>query len=159
MGIRPGPTHPAVTSMVEHTGPVTVRALRLLEAFSPDKPELSLSDLARRADLPVSTTHRLAADLLDWGALERDDRGRYHIGLRLWEIASLAPRALVLRELALPVAAGVDRAEQHRHDQVAQRNLRAVVAAVGLGEQRGQFGVGVDVRDIPDGSGQRGHGQ
>lgn len=92
-----------MTSTVEHTGPVTVRALRLLEAFTPDKPELSLSDLARRAGLPVSTTHRLAADLLDWGALERDDRGRYHIGLRLWEIASLAPRGLVLRELALPV--------------------------------------------------------
>ncbi|MFC9769506.1 helix-turn-helix domain-containing protein [Rhodococcus jostii] len=36
------------------------------------QPELSLSDLARRADLPVPTTHRLAADLLDWGALERD---------------------------------------------------------------------------------------
>ena len=93
-----------MTAMAEHTGSVTNRALRLLEAFSPDRTELTLSDLARRAGLPISTTHRLAADLVEWGALERDDHtGKYHVGLRLWEIASLAPRGLVLRELALPV--------------------------------------------------------
>ena len=34
--------------------------------------------------------------------LERDEEGTFHIGLRLWEIASLAPRGLGLRELALP---------------------------------------------------------
>src|SRR5262249_59987301 len=28
--------------------------------------------------------------------------GQYHIGLRLWEIASLAPRGLGLREASLP---------------------------------------------------------
>src|ERR1019366_1456615 len=39
-------------------------------------------------------------------------------------------------------SAGVDRAEQHWHDQVAQRNLAAVVAAVGLREQRRQLPVG-----------------
>ena len=32
-------------------------------------------------------------------------------------------------------AAGIDRAEQHRHDEVAERDRRAVMAAVGLGEQ------------------------
>ncbi|OBG44804.1 IclR family transcriptional regulator [Mycobacterium alsense] len=87
-----------------HTGPVTIRALRLLETFTPDRQELSLSELARRAGLPLSTAHRLALDLLAWGAIERDERtGLFHIGLRLWEIASLAPRGLVLREIALPV--------------------------------------------------------
>lgn len=87
-----------------HTGPVTVRALKLLETFTPERSELTLSELARLSGLPLSTTHRLALDLLDWGAIERDERtGRFHIGLRLWEIASLAPRGLVLREMALPV--------------------------------------------------------
>ena len=37
-----------------------------------------------------------------WGALERDDDGRYRIGLRLWELGALAPRGLGLREAALP---------------------------------------------------------
>ena len=56
-------------------------------------------------------------------------------------------------------AAGVDRAEQHRHDQVPERDLRAVAAAVGLGEQGRQFLVGVDVRDVAGGPGQRARGQ
>jgi DNA-binding IclR family transcriptional regulator len=83
---------------------VTSRALRILEAFRADRRELSLSQLARSADLPLSTTHRLADELVRWGALERDRRdrrGRYRIGLRLWEIGALAPR-LGLREVALP---------------------------------------------------------
>src|SRR5690349_24337055 len=50
----------------------------------------------------MATTHRLAAELTTWGALERDSRGRYRIGLRLWEVGSLAPRGLGLREIALP---------------------------------------------------------
>lgn len=92
------------TARATHTGPVAVRALSLLESFTPDHPELGLSEMARRAGLPLSTTHRLALDLVEWGALERNDQtGRFHIGLKLWEIASLAPRGTVLRELALPV--------------------------------------------------------
>lgn len=88
----------------EQPGPVTTRALRLLETFTPDRTELTLSEMARRAGLPVSTAHRLAADLAAAGALERNERtGKFHIGLHLWEIASLAPRGTVLREVALPV--------------------------------------------------------
>ena len=52
-------------------------------------------------------------------------------------------------------AAGVDRPEQYRHDQVPERDLRTVAAAVGLGEQVRQFLVGVDVRDVAGGPGQR----
>src|SRR5262245_40676250 len=84
------------------TGSVTGRALSVLEAFSPAAPVLKLTDIARHADLPLTTAHRLVGDLLDWGALEREPGGGYRIGLRLWEIAALAPRALGLRELALP---------------------------------------------------------
>ena len=54
-----------------------------------------------------------------------------------------------------PQAAGVDRAEQHRHHQVPERHLRVVMTAVGLGEQGRQFLAGVDVRDVARGPGQR----
>lgn len=86
----------------ERTGPVVARALRVLGAFTPDRRSLTLSELARCAGLPVSTAHRLAGELVAWGALERDADGRYTVGLRLWEIGSLAPRGLGLRERALP---------------------------------------------------------
>jgi DNA-binding IclR family transcriptional regulator len=81
---------------------VTGRVLRLLEAFTAERPELALTDLSRRADLPLTTTHRLVGELATWGALERGEDGRYRIGLRLWEVGALAPRGLGLRESAMP---------------------------------------------------------
>jgi DNA-binding IclR family transcriptional regulator len=81
---------------------VTGRAFAVLEAFTPDRPALPLSEIARRAGLPLTTTHRLVAELCASAALERGADGAYRIGLRLWEIASLAPRGVPLREAALP---------------------------------------------------------
>ncbi|WP_344784410.1 IclR family transcriptional regulator [Microbacterium kribbense] len=76
--------------------------LAILDAFRPAEPELTLSQIAARAKLSKPTAHRRVAELVDWGALERDESGVFRIGVRLWEVASLAPRVLPLRELALP---------------------------------------------------------
>src|SRR3989440_13045142 len=81
---------------------VTSKVVSILNAFSPVHPELSLGELARRAGLPVSTTYRLASELVDWGGLERADGSGYRIGLRLWEGGSLSPRSKTLNELVLP---------------------------------------------------------
>lgn len=81
---------------------VTSRVLSILETFSPDRIELSLSDISRRTGLPLTTAHRLVGELTEWGALERAESGRYRVGLRLWEVAALAPRGLRLRESAMP---------------------------------------------------------
>lgn len=63
---------------------------------------MTLSEIAYWAGLPLSTAHRLVGELVQWGALERDGDDRYHVGLRLWEIAALSPRSAGLREVALP---------------------------------------------------------
>ena len=81
---------------------VTSKVVALLDAFSPTEPELSLNELARRTGLPVSTTYRLASELVGWGGLERASGSGYRIGLRLWEIGSLAPRGETVRDVALP---------------------------------------------------------
>jgi DNA-binding IclR family transcriptional regulator len=101
------------------TGSVIVRALHLLGTFSAEHPELTLTELARRSGFPLTTTHRLVGDLASWGALERGQDGRYRIGLRLWETASLAPRGLGLRELALPFLEDLS--------QVTQENVQLAV--------------------------------
>ncbi|HTP21403.1 MAG TPA: IclR family transcriptional regulator [Solirubrobacteraceae bacterium] len=80
----------------------TARGFAVLDAFTPASPALTLSEIARRAALPLTTVHRLVGELCAAGALERDRDGSYRIGLRLWEIASLAPRGVPLREAALP---------------------------------------------------------
>jgi DNA-binding IclR family transcriptional regulator len=85
-----------------HGEPVVDRALGLLGAFDAAHPRLTLSALSRRASIPLSSTRRLAERLVHWGALERDRDGMYVIGLRLFEVASLAPRGLGLRQVAMP---------------------------------------------------------
>jgi DNA-binding IclR family transcriptional regulator len=81
---------------------VTSKVTALLGAFSPPCPELSLNELARLTELPLSTTYRLVTELVDWGGIERVEGGGYRIGLRLWEIGSLAPRTTNLRDIATP---------------------------------------------------------
>jgi DNA-binding IclR family transcriptional regulator len=81
---------------------VADRVAALLAAFDVEHSAMTLSDLARRAVLPLTTTHRLAGELSRTGLLERDEDGHYRIGLRLWEIATSASRAVDLREAALP---------------------------------------------------------
>jgi DNA-binding IclR family transcriptional regulator len=82
--------------------PVLDRAFRILAAFEPARRSLSLAALSRRAGLPKPTALRLARKLVQWGALEQAANGEYVVGLRLLEIASLAPRGHGLRAAALP---------------------------------------------------------
>jgi DNA-binding IclR family transcriptional regulator len=82
--------------------PVVDRAFALLAAFDARNRRLTLGQLARRSGIPTSSTLRLAGRLVAWGALERDAEGLFSIGLRLWEVASLAPRGQGLKQVALP---------------------------------------------------------
>ncbi|WP_018332196.1 IclR family transcriptional regulator [Actinomycetospora chiangmaiensis] len=77
------------------------RALTVLGAFTDASPELALADIVTLTGLPPATAHRIVAELVAWGALERVGRGRYRVGLRLWRIGALAPAARTLREAAL----------------------------------------------------------
>lgn len=78
------------------------RLLDVLGSFEQAHPALTLTQIARRADLPLPTAHRLVRTLTEWGALERAEDGRYQVGLRLWEVAVLAPRGVGLRQAAMP---------------------------------------------------------
>ncbi|MFD5648706.1 IclR family transcriptional regulator [Streptomyces sp. NPDC127039] len=102
------------------------RLLSVLAAFDTGHPALPLSDIARRARLPLTTAHRLVADLAAFGALERDASGAYHIGLRMWELAALAPRGLALRETARPFMEDLYEAT-HENVQLAVRDHLDVV--------------------------------
>lgn len=96
------------------------RALRVLEAFDPSSNELSLTQIATRTSMPVSTAHGIVAELVKLGLLER--RGRELIlGVRLWEVAVRAPGVFGLRETALPHLEEVrDRLQQHAQLAILQ---------------------------------------
>jgi DNA-binding IclR family transcriptional regulator len=83
-------------------GPQSVhRAIAILGAFSDADPELSLTSIAARTSLPVSTTYRLAQALLHDGLLERSGDGeRYRIGSGLVALAAPALHRLNVHTLA-----------------------------------------------------------
>ena len=78
------------------------RALAVLDTFSNERSEQTLGAICATTGLPSATAHRLVTELVGWGALERVGRGRYRIGLRLWQLGSLAPEPRALRDVALP---------------------------------------------------------
>ncbi|GJF24580.1 IclR family transcriptional regulator [Streptomyces sp. HO565] len=118
------------------------RLLSVLAAFDHEHPALCLTDISRRAGLSLTTAHRLVGALTAWGALERDDAGLYHVGLRLWEVAALAPRGLALRQLALPYLEDLYEAT-HENVQLAVRDGGEVVYVEWLS---GRSAVGVHIR-------------
>src|SRR5437773_9719000 len=77
------------------------RAAAILGAFDADHRELTLSALVARCGMPRSTTHRTADRMIRLGWLDKP-QDRYRIGNRLFEIASLSPIRIELREAVLP---------------------------------------------------------
>lgn len=88
---------------------VAERVLAVLGAFDESHRRLTLSDIARRADLPLPTAHRLVGEVVRWGGLRRREDGRYEVGRRLWDVGILAPVQGDLREVALPHLQDVQR--------------------------------------------------
>ncbi|MBO9577467.1 MAG: IclR family transcriptional regulator [Microbacteriaceae bacterium] len=78
------------------------KVFAILDALYRTRRPMTLSAIARATGLPLTTVHRLLGELTAWGGLERDKRGRYQIGLHMWELGWLAPRSTGLVDTALP---------------------------------------------------------
>jgi DNA-binding IclR family transcriptional regulator len=97
---------------------VTERIVRVLETFDTDRTVQTAAEIGRRAGLPSSTAHRMVADLVECGLLDRDEEQRVRLGMRLWELALRGSRALRLRQAALPFMERVQ-ARVREHTQLA----------------------------------------
>ncbi|MFB3819422.1 MAG: IclR family transcriptional regulator [Candidatus Methylomirabilales bacterium] len=81
-----------------------VRAFALLEAMSQAPGEIGIAQLAKRAGLHVSTTHRLLATLVALGyARQSPETGRYAVGARALQLAEAYGEQTDLRGAARPV--------------------------------------------------------
>jgi DNA-binding IclR family transcriptional regulator len=79
------------------------KALTLLDAFTAEKPELTLSELARRAGAHKSSAFRLLATLEAHGFVEKSPSGRgYRLGWKPLELSGRLLGRYELRELAAP---------------------------------------------------------
>ncbi|TFB93861.1 IclR family transcriptional regulator [Cryobacterium luteum] len=85
---------------------VAARLFAILDAFAAPAGAtsltLTLTAIAQRAGLPLSTTHRLVAEWVGWGGLSKHENGQYSLGMKLWELGVQTPTARNLRTIALP---------------------------------------------------------
>lgn len=86
---------PARSGMLE-------RSMLLLNSFGPNEVTVSPTALAKRAGLSKATGHRIVAEMVKLGMLERTVGG-VRIGLRMFEIGQLVPRQRSLRRCAISV--------------------------------------------------------
>jgi DNA-binding IclR family transcriptional regulator len=81
---------------------VLSKAIAVLGTFDEQHRRLTLSEIARRADLPVATTYRLVGELVDGELLARRSDGEYVVGRRMWDLGLLSPVQSGLRQVASP---------------------------------------------------------
>ncbi|MDR7520612.1 MAG: IclR family transcriptional regulator C-terminal domain-containing protein [Armatimonadota bacterium] len=80
-----------------------LRGLQVLACFTPEHPELTLTDVARRVGMPKGTVHRFIAALERHGYLVRGANGRgYILGLKILALGHASLRGLRAPEIALP---------------------------------------------------------
>ena len=91
---------------------VLERCVRVLEAFDSTHSSLTVSEISRRAHLPMSTAHRLVAELVEIGLLDRREDKSLVMGQRAWEIFARSNPVEELRFRARPVLEGVHSAVQ-----------------------------------------------
>jgi len=80
---------------------VVARVGALLNAISASHVPLTLSEIAERADIPLSSAHRLLNELVEIDLVTRRSR-RYHMNLHVFEIGLQIPWMRTLREAAEP---------------------------------------------------------
>jgi len=94
---------PATQASEPYQVRAVLRAMDLLDCFTPAEPEFSLAQLAERARLCSSTTYRLLQTLESRGYIEQvPQTGRYRLGLACLRLGEIAIVQLDLRERLRP---------------------------------------------------------
>ena len=94
------------------------RATRVLEVFGPEAPALSASDISRRTGIPMASAHRLVAQMVRLGLLDKGPDKLLRVSLRLWELGWRSTATLGLRHLAMPYLEDLQSAVR-QHTQLA----------------------------------------
>jgi len=79
------------------------RALNILELMAEIGEPLTVTELAEKLDLKISTAHRLLTTLMHRGYVEQEpDNSRYRLGLKVLEIANAALALFDIRTVVRP---------------------------------------------------------
>jgi len=86
------------------------RAFTLLTLFTPDRPRATLTELAQRSDLAISTVSRLIATLESLQLVRRLDTGAWGLGVRALQLGAAARETFDLIGIAEPMLVKIHRA-------------------------------------------------
>lgn len=112
--------------------PAVERTLAIFEILSQARLGLTLSELARRVQVPKSSLHCVLLTLERTGYVHRNRRtGRYLLALKLFSIANAALSGLKLREVAEPfLRALMDETQLTIHLAILERSEAVLVEKV-----------------------------
>jgi DNA-binding IclR family transcriptional regulator len=91
---------------------VTVRAFAILDMLR-DRTAIALSDVVAETGLPPATAHRYLKELTEIGVLERQESGRYRLGLRTWQLGMASDWDRRVRSTAAPFLDALARETGH----------------------------------------------
>lgn len=81
---------------------VVGRIFEILDCFADTEEYVTISGICEATGLPPATVHRVLSSLVEWGAVERLERGRYQLGRRLWRLGWGVPATRVVRDIVRP---------------------------------------------------------
>ncbi|EEG76879.1 IclR family transcriptional regulator [Dethiobacter alkaliphilus] len=128
-----------------HTVQSVERALKILIVLAEAGTPLTLTQIRDKADLNISTAHRLLHTLMNDGFINQDkDNGKYLLGLRTFEVGHAALYSMDIRTTARPFLqelvdrcnettnlAILDQGEVVYIDQIESLNMIKIFARVG----------------------------
>ena len=76
------------------------RAIDVLLLFDEEHPVLTAGEIARRLDMPRSTTYRYLQTLRSYNLIEEDARGGFRLGTRIFQLGRIARQGLGYVEVA-----------------------------------------------------------
>ena len=93
----------------ESTGSIAVlqKAFDVLELLQESEAPKSLDDVVSATQIPRSTAHRLLADLVLRGYVEKDKAGHYSLGLKLLVLGATVRHRHTLRDISQPFMIGL----------------------------------------------------
>ncbi|MEA1965007.1 MAG: IclR family transcriptional regulator, partial [Candidatus Aerophobetes bacterium] len=79
------------------------RALNILEAFSKQKIELSITELSRMLRMKTSTVHRILATLKERGYIKQSSpKTKYELGIKVFELGCIFRNQMHFTKIAMP---------------------------------------------------------
>lgn len=112
---------------------------RILKCFSTMDRKLSVSDIARRTNMPRSTAHRWILSLREIGFLDQDHaRDEYRLGLGLFQLGNMVLSSMDLHREARPIVESLTKASREDVHLCVFDGIRMIFVSHAAGGRAGR---------------------